>query len=329
MYIPQNCCKTQGLRKAYINSLTNDRHYSIKQIRNIDKNLARTYTNAKYYGGSLKSFWNKVKKFGKRVISSAVNTTRQMYKPAKWIINKLANSKTAESVINGIGNAVGSAVGVPGLGAIINTGLKSADTITDSIENIIKNIMDKNPSLTIQEIKNLINKVKTTTENVVNSTNISQEEKDKVKENVNKIYNKLPDVIKSEGIKKVDEAAGYLPVVDFSSLTEKELKGKGGAIRREYRVIKPILIAKHKELFNGLPAYKAASVGSVAGAIMKPKIASKPKEKDGCSGRVGLAGGNGGRVGLSGGRVGLAGEDKTSKTNNSDLINKLRAKLNK
>ena len=60
MYIPQNSCKTQGLRKAYINSLTNDRHYSIKQIRNIDKNLARTYTNAKYYGGSLKSFWNKV-----------------------------------------------------------------------------------------------------------------------------------------------------------------------------------------------------------------------------------------------------------------------------
>ena len=180
--------------------------------------------------------------------------------------------------------------------------------------------MDKNPSLTIQEIKNLINKVKTTTENVVNSTNISQEEKDKVKDNVNKIYNKLPDVIKSEGFKKVDEAAGYLPVVDFSSLTEKELKGKGGAIRREYRVIKPILIAKHKELFNGLPAYKAASVGSVAGAIMKPKIASK--SKDGCSGRVGLAGGNGGRVGL-------AGEDKASKTNNSDLINKLRAKLNK
>lgn len=327
MYIPQNCCKTQGLRKAYINSLTNDRHYSIKQIRNIDKNLARTYTNAKYYGGSLKSFWNKVKKFGKRVISSAVNTTRQMYKPAKWIINKLANSKTAESVINGIGNAVGSAVGVPGLGAIINTGLKSADTITDSIENIIKNIMDKNPSLTIQEIKNLINKVKTTTENVVNSTNISQEEKDKVKENVNKIYNKLPDVIKSEGFKKVDEAAGYLPVVDFSTLKQKELKGKGGVIHPKYRVVKPMIITKYKELFKDLPAYKADSVGTVAGAIVGKKIASKPK--DGCSGRVGLAGGNGGRVGLSGGRVGLAGEDKVSKTNNSDLINKLRAKLNK
>lgn len=322
MYIPQNSCKTQGLRKAYINSLTNDRHYSIKQIRNIDKNLARTYTNAKYYGGSLKSFWNKVKRFGKHIINSAINTTRNMYKPAKWIINKLANSKTAESVINGVGNAVGAAVGVPGLGAMINTGLKSADTISDSIENIIKNIMNKNPNLTFEEVKKLINKVKTTTENVVNSTNISQEEKDKVKENVNKIYNKLPDVIKTEGFKKVDEAAGYLPVVDFSSLTEKELKGKGGAIKREYRVIKPILIARHKELFDGLPTYKAASVGSVAGAIMKPKITSKPKEKDECSGRVGLAGGNGGRVNLS-------GKTEKNMTSNSDLINKLRAKLNK
>lgn len=322
MYIPQNSCKTQGLRKAYINSLTNDRHYSIKQLRNIDKNLARTYTNAKYYGGSLKSFWNKVKRFGKHIINSAINTTRNMYKPAKWIINKLANSKTAESVINGVGNAVGAAVGVPGLGAMINTGLKSADTISDSIENIIKNIMNKNPNLTFEEVKKLINKVKTTTENVVNSTNISQEEKDKVKENVNKIYNKLPDVIKTEGFKKVDEAAGYLPVVDFSSLTEKELKGKGGAIKREYRVIKPILIARHKELFDGLPTYKAASVGSVAGAIMKPKIASKTKEKDECSGRVGLAGGNGGRVNLS-------GKTEKNMTSNSDLINKLRAKLNK
>lgn len=323
MYIPQNSCKTQGLRKAYINSLTNDRHYSIKQIRNIDKNLARTYTNAKYYGGSLKSFWNKVKRFGKHIINSAINTTRNMYKPAKWIINKLANSKTAESVINGVGNAVGAAVGVPGLGAMINTGLKSADTISDSIENIIKNIMNKNPNLTFDEVKKLINKVKTTTENVVNSTNISQAEKDKVKENVNKIYNKLPDVIKTEGFKKVDEAAGYLPVIDSSTLKEKELKGKGGAIKREYRVVKPIIITKYKELFKDLPTYKADSVGSVAGAIYRGsrKIASKPSEKDEC-GRVGLAGGNGGRVNLS-------GKNEKNMTNNSDLINKLRAKLNK
>ena len=321
MYIPQNSCKTQGLRKAYINSLTNDRHYSIKQIRNIDKNLARTYTNAKYYGGSLKSFWNKVKKFGKHIINSAINTTRNMYKPTKWIINKLANSKTAESVINGVGNAVGAAVGVPALGTIINTGLKSADSISDSIENIIKNIMNKNPSLTIQEVKNLINKVKTTTENVVNSTNISQAEKDKVKENVDKIYNKLPDVIKSEGFKKVDEAAGYLPVIDFKTIKERELKGKGGAIKKEFRVNKPLIITKYKELFKNLPNYNAKTVGTVAGAIVDKrlyKIAPNPNAKA-QSGRVGLAGGNGGRVGLAG----------ESKTNNSDLINKLRAKLNK
>ena len=322
MYIPQNSCKTQGLRKAYINSLTNDRHYSIKQIRNIDKNLARTYTNAKYYGGSLKSFWNKVKNFGKHVINSAITTTRNLYKPAKWIVSKLANSKTAESVINGVGNAVGAAVGVPGLGSIINTGLKSADSISDSIENIIKNIMNKNPSLTFNEVKNLINKVKTTTENVVNSTNISQSEKDKVKENVNKIYNKLPDVIKSEGFKKVDEAAGYLPVIDASTLKEKELKGKGGAVKKEYRVLKPLLITKNKDLFTGLPAYKANVVGSVAGAIYlsrKPK-SEKSEYSDEKSGRVGLSGGNGGRVNLS-------GEKKS--VNNSDLINKLKAKLNK
>lgn len=321
MYIPQNSCKTQGLRKAYINSLTNDRHYSIKQIRNIDKNLARAYTNTKYYGGSLRGFWNKVKKFGKHILTSAVNTTRNLYKPTKWIINKLANSKTAESVINSVGNAVGAAVGVPALGTMINTGLKSADTISDSIENIIKNIMNKNPSLTIQEVKNLINKVKTTTENVVNSTNISQEEKDKVKDNVNKIYNKLPDVIKNVGIKKVDEAAGYLPVIDFKTIKERELKGKGGAIKKEFRVNKPMIITKYKELFKNLPNYNAKTVGTVAGAIADKRllhIASNPNAKA-QSGRVGLAGGNGGRVGLAG----------ESKTNNSDLINKLRAKLNK
>lgn len=269
MYIGRLSAKTQGLRKAFINAQENDRHYNIKSLRTIDKGLARKYTDAKYYGGSLKDFWHGVKKFGKRIINSAVETTKNMYKGPKMLISAIAKSDTAKKVIEGVGNSVGKAVGVPSLGTIINTGITSADNITDTIERIIKAIKDKNPQLAVQDIKKVIKDVKDTTEQITKQTDLPQEQKDKVLDNVNKIYNKLPDVIKDKGLNEVAKAAGYLPFVDVNTLKQemKQKKGKAGGVIPHWKIQKPVIIRKYPNVFKGLPTYNPKVVASVAAGI--------------------------------------------------------------
>lgn len=331
MYISRLSAKTQGLRKAFINAQENDRHYNIKSLRSIDKGLARKYTDAKYYGGSLKSFWEGAKKFGKRILNSAVETTKNMYKGPKMLIDAISKSDTAKNVISKVGNAVGSSFGVPTLGTMINTGISSASSITDMIENIIKNIKNKNPQLAVNDIKNVINKVKDTTEEITKQTNLKDEEKQKVLDNVKKIYDKLPDVIKSEGLNKVDKAAGYLPFVDVNTLkaVEKKTKSKTGGMIPKWKITKPVIIRHYKTIFDKLPKYEpqvvadvAAGVyggrltlsGSEGGSSSKPsdmKIVNEPVKVDGCGA----------------GRLRMAGENL--KGSESELMKKLKAKLGK
>ena len=325
MYISRLSAKTQGLRKAFINAQENDRHYNIKSLRSIDKGLARKYTDAKYYGGSLKSFWEGAKKFGKRILNSAVETTKNMYKGPKTLINAIANSDTAKNVISKVGNAVGTSFGVPTLGNMINTGISSANSITDMIENIIKNIKNKNPQLAINDIKNVINKVKNTTEEITKQTNLKDEEKQKVLDNVKKIYDKLPDVIKSEGLNKVDKAAGYLPFVDVNTLKSVERKTKsktGGMVpgKQAWKITKPLIIRHYKTIFDKLPKYEPQVVADVAAGVFGGRLTlsgnSKPDDMKIINEPVKVE---------NSGRLRMAGEEKGE----SDIIKKLRAKLGK
>lgn len=337
MYISRLSAKTQGLRKAFINAQENDRHYNIKSLRSIDKGLARKYTDAKYYGGSLKSFWEGAKKFGKRILNSAVETTKNMYKGPKMLIDAISKSDTAKNVISKVGNAVGSSFGVPTLGTMINTGISSASSITDMIENIIKNIKNKNPQLAVNDIKNVINKVKDTTEEITKQTNLKDEEKQKVLDNVKKIYDKLPDVIKSEGLNKVDKAAGYLPFVDVNTLkaVEKKTKSKtGGMINKQaWKITKPVIIRHYKTIFDKLPKYEPQVVADVAAGVYGA-LSSQPVP----GGRLTLSGSEGGASkpsdmkivnepvkvdGCGAGRLRMAGGEE------SELMKKLKAKLGK
>lgn len=331
MYISRLSAKTQGLRKAFINAQENDRHYNIKALRNIDKGLAKKYTDAKYYGGSLKSFWEGAKKFGKRILNSAVETTKNMYKGPKMLINAIANNDTAKNLISKVGNAVGSSFGVPTLGTMINTGITSANSITDMIENIIKNIKNKNPQLAINDIKNVINKVKDTTEEITRQTSLRDEEKQKVLDNVNKIYDKLPDVIKTEGLNKVDKAAGYLPFVDVNTLktVERKTKSKTGGMIPKWKITKPVIIRHYKAVFDKLPKYEPQVVADVAAGVYGGRLS--------LSGRMNLSGESkpenmkvkDENVEVeSSGRLRMAG-DSSERRNESDLMKRLKAKLGK
>ena len=365
MFISQQCCKTQGLRKAYINSLTNDRHYNIKSLKKLDKDLARTYTNTKYYGGSLKTFWNKAKKFGKRILDSAVTVTKNMYKPAKWIIKTISTNDTVKGLVSKAADALGATLGVPGLGKMVTTAITAANNISDKMENIFEKIIEKNPNATKDEIKKLFEMTKEEIMNISNQTNLTTEQKKKVEEALAKIkpkdyINKLgekitkgkvkdigdkldkvdlnkvrdtisekvkkimeknptvsrteaeklvkqvegpakeigqtenstedvvdaiPDLIKSEGLEKVNASAGYLPYLNLSTVSSKERVGKGGRILAPtIRVTKPALILKNKDIFKkfGIPEWSAAKVGPVAGALKKLKISPKIATNEGC-----------------------------------------------
>lgn len=357
MYIPANNYMTQGLRISFIHSLNNDKCYHTKRLRKIDDRLARDYTQTQLYGGSLKSFWGKIKNIGKHVINSAINTTKNMYKPVKWIIKNINKSDAIKGLITKVGNTAGPAVGVPGLGTMITTGIQSADKITDGIENVVNNIKNKNPALALKDIKSVVTNIKDTVSDVTNASNMSDEQKKKVNDNVNKVYNALPNVIKEEGLEKVQKAAGYIPFLDSATMKITERTGKkGGVLKPKIRFTKPMIITKNADIFKkyGWSNYNPDTVGTIGGAVFSKLLKNSPKNfkgnivgvdedgfaispagfkakmekqkkkeqseaSDSKSGRTGLAGEDGC------GRTGLAGE--LSDNEADEFIKQMRAKL--
>ena len=184
-------------------------------------------------------------------------------------------------------------------------------------------IKEKNPQLAVQDIKEVINKIKNTVQDITNQTNLKDEQKKKINDNVEKIYDKLPDVIKEQGLNKVDKAAGYLPFVDINTLkqVERKTKSKTGGMIPKWKILKPVVIKHYKEVFDRLPKYEPQVVADVAagvyGALSVP------------SGRLHLSGNSkpddmkivDNNVKVESGRLRMAGQ--------SDLLKKLRANLNK
>ena len=257
MYISRNCCKTQGLRNAFINSINLDRNYNIKTLSKFDKDLAKKYIDGKKYGGSLKSFWQKAKSFGKKVINSPAKIASKIYPYMKKGIDFLAKNDTAKNLINAI----------PKVGPAINMGLQSVSKVTDVVDNIINAIKEKNPNVATNEAKQLVKDIADTVKDVTSATELSQDTKDKIKNNVDKVYNALPDVIKTEGLPKVQSAAGYLPFINPSEIITKELKNKKGGVSEAIRVKKPLMITKHPELFRRWKTYNPKTVGELAGRV--------------------------------------------------------------
>lgn len=272
MYISQINCKTQGLRKAFINSMTNDRHYNIKSLKKLDKDLARTYTNTKYYGGSLKSFFKKIGRFAKKVLNAPAQIASKIYPWMKKGIDAIDKNETAKTLISKI-----PIVG-PALPAVVH-GLKD---ITDNVDVLIKDIQEKNPGASFQQIKEIVRKVIGTFNDVKDK--VPEEDRKIIKDQVDKVLKHLPEIIKKEGVAKVDKAAGYLPYLDKSSMKTEERSGKGGRVLApKIRFMKPPIINKYKEVFSKLPAYDAKAVGEVGGALFNkswklPKPI-KPKRK--------------------------------------------------
>lgn len=294
MFISQNNCKTQGLRKAYINAITSDRfklNKGVKELKKLDasKRLARRFTDIKYYGGSFKSFLSKVKNFGKRIWESAKNVSVNMYKPIKGVI-KIMQKEPVKSIVEKGADALGSAFGVPGMGKIVSTAVKGADNITDIIESIVKGITEKNPNVSVQEAKKLVNEVRNIIDDVgsqLGKENVSDEVIKKMKEQGMEVLKKLPSLIKHEGYDNVEKAAGYLPFIDRKTYKEKERTGKGGKVLEPMRrFLKPKIITKYQHIFDkyGIPKYSPDIIGKVGGRMF---LGGKKNRTENECGRMG------------------------------------------
>lgn len=275
MYIPANNYVSAGLRINYIHSLHNDKAYSIKRLRKIDERLARDYAQTQLYGGSLKSFWNKVKNIGRKVLQAPAQIASKIYPAMKKGVDFLAKNETAQNLIGAI----------PKVGPAIQEGVKQFSKLTDHVDKIIESIRNKNPSVSVKEAKDLISDVRNSVKEITDKTDISEEEKQRIKDNTDKVYNALPSVIKSEGYSAVKQAAGYLPFLDASTMKVMERTSKsGGALKPRIRFTKPKIITLHKDIFKKLniPEYKPDVVGNVGGAVFRwkgMKIPFTPIEK--------------------------------------------------
>jgi hypothetical protein len=236
--------------------MTNDQHYNIKSLKKLDKDLAKTYTNTKYYGGSLKSFFKKVGRFAKKVLNAPAKIASKIYPWMKKGIDALDKNDTAKKLLEK----------VPIVGPAIPAAIHGLKDITDNVDVLIKNIQEKNPGASVQQIKEIISKVKDTYNNVKDK--VPEEDKKIIKDNVDKVLKHLPDIIKKEGVAKVDKAAGYLPYLDKSTMKNEERTGKGGRVLApKIRFTKPTIINKYKDVFSKLPTYDAKAVGEVGGAL--------------------------------------------------------------
>jgi hypothetical protein len=168
---------------------------------------------------------------------------------------------------------------IPIVGPAIPAAIHGLKDVTDNVDILIKNIQEKNPGASLQQIKEIIRKIKGTFDDVKDK--IPEEDKQIIKNNVDKVLKHLPTIIQKEGVTKVDKAAGYLPYLDKSTMKIEERTSKtGGALKPKIRFNKPSLITKYKDLFSKLPAYDAKIIGEVGGALYYKTISKNPNSKE-------------------------------------------------
>lgn len=266
MYI-DHISRRPSIREANRIETVQAKNVNIKKLKMLDKQIAREFINGKYHGGRLYlgkgfgSWFKKVKRFSKKAFNKVIKPAyKKIIKPG---LNFLTQNETGKALVNTVSNVMSQAAEmVPVVGPVIApivkkelpTVLGAADNITTAAENIVKSIKEKNPQITVQQSKDILNTIK----NTYNSLN---EDVKKIKEEqTKKAIESLPETIKAEGFEAVMKAAPFLPIVDLATLKEEQSQGRGGKIKLTYKIRKP-------KGADQLGKYSAPIVARVAGRI--------------------------------------------------------------
>ena len=118
-------------------------NFSRKMLRVIGRSSYAKYNYSIKYGGKFgdrlikygKSFYNKVIKPGySKVLKPVYNATKK-------IVDIAANNDFANNAIKIVGNTVGSALGCPGVGTMISTAAKGADSAIKIGESVVNRLI--------------------------------------------------------------------------------------------------------------------------------------------------------------------------------------------
>ena len=154
-----------------IGSFQQDFTKNRKLLRSIGRN---NFIKVKYqikYGGK---FGDRLVKFGKSFYSKVLQpgfnkVAKPVYNATKKIIDVAANNDFANNAIKVVGNLVGSALGAPGVGSMISSAAKGADSAIKIGESVVNRLVKDKKLMVMTSWKLLIllkNKLKISKEKI-------------------------------------------------------------------------------------------------------------------------------------------------------------------
>ena len=168
--------------------------------RMILKNVGRNeYAKLQYrvkYGGKFgdrlikfgKSFYNKILKPGYN------HVVKPVYNATKKLVDIAANNDLANNAIKVVGNLVGTAVEVPGLGNMLSKGVQGVDSAIKISESVVNELVDKKKmdpkdvkeviDIVSEQVKDFSGNDKQTLDNKVNTVKENLQNLDLQKENL-------------------------------------------------------------------------------------------------------------------------------------------------
>ena len=235
----------------------------LKNNRRLLKAVGRNnYSKIQYqvkYGGK---FGDRLIKFGKSFYSNVVrpgfnNVVKPVYNVTKKLVDIAANNDLANNTIKIVGNAVGTALGAPGVGNIIANAAKAADSGIKIGESVVNRLV-KDKKLDLQDIKQIIDIVKE------QYKEMKGKDKETIDKKVENLKENLKDVdLEKENLTKEDVKAGFKAGLIFYNPVSRKVINKysgrvkmcGGVdnqINQNLLRILPKLLRKHKERANEL-----------------------------------------------------------------------------
>lgn len=271
------------------------RNLNLKYLKRLDSGLAKNYSDYKMMGGSLKSFFGKIGKFGRKVLSSMPAISKALHTITGKALNFLT-SDTGKSIVDKIGNAINSAI--PGLGTVIKQGVPLLKKGYDGLTELINNIHNQNPGVSIDQATQLVKDIYNTSQNIYKDyKDDKQKAEEKALEQTKEITNKVNDIIKEEGKQEISagllKSAKYLPLFTLINPVYTKKSKDGGMVKLDIPVFKKPTELIKKFVPNGPVAvkeYPTAAIKKYAGRLFLSGECGTSAIKNNDSGRLYLGG---------------------------------------
>ena len=274
-----------------IGSFQQDLTTNKKLLRSIGRNnFSRVRYQLKYGGKFGDRLINFGKSFYNKVIQPGFNkVAKPVYNATKKLVDFAANNDIANSAIKIVGNMVGTALGAPGVGNIIASAAKGADSAIKIGESVVNRLVEEK-KLDGDDIMQIINIIKEQIKE------FKGKDKEKFDEKVENVKENLKDIdLEKENLTKEDVKEGFKAGLIFYNPVSRKVINKYSGRVKMGGSIKPI----NPKLLKILPRL-----------FKKIKIVKKINKTN------------------NNGRVAMAGRVKMSGDINNENLNDIQSKLN-